>query len=114
MNVLAECDKAGVAEAAKAWIDTKNDSGANMAASEALIKLLEDTAFDKDCCKAAAEAILKDQDYLNKKSIWIFGGDGWAYDIGFGGLDHVLAQNQNVNILVFDTEGLFQHGRPGV
>ena len=104
VNVLAECDKAGVAEAAKAWIDTKNDSGANMAASEALIKLLEDTAFDKDCCKAAAEAILKDQDYLNKKSIWIFGGDGWAYDIGFGGLDHVLAQNQNVNILVFDTE----------
>lgn len=93
-----------MAEAAKAWIDTKNDSGANMAASEALIKLLEDTAFDKDCCKAAAEAILKDQDYLNKKSIWIFGGDGWAYDIGFGGLDHVLAQNQNVNILVFDTE----------
>ena len=104
VNVLAECDKAGVAEAAKAWLETKNDSGANMAASEALIKLLESTEFDKDCCKAAAQAILKDQDYLNKKSIWIFGGDGWAYDIGFGGLDHVLAQNQNVNILVFDTE----------
>ena len=104
VNVLAECDKAGVAEAAKAWIDTKNDSGANMAASEALIKLLEDTAFDKDCCKAAAEAILKDQDYLNKKSIWIFGGAGWAYDIGFGGVDHVLASGQDVNIMVFDTE----------
>ena len=49
-------------------------------------------------------SILKDKDYLAKKSIWIFGGDGWAYDIGFGGLDHVIASGEDVNILVFDTE----------
>ncbi|MBQ2916131.1 MAG: pyruvate:ferredoxin (flavodoxin) oxidoreductase, partial [Clostridia bacterium] len=51
-----------------------------------------------------APAILDEKDYLSKKSIWIFGGDGWAYDIGFGGLDHVIASGENVNIMVFDTE----------
>jgi pyruvate-ferredoxin/flavodoxin oxidoreductase len=54
--------------------------------------------------RALAEAVLNDRDIMVKKSIWIFGGDGWAYDIGFGGLDHVIAQNQDVNILVLDTE----------
>ena len=54
-------------------------------------------------CKESAE-ILEAKDYLNKKSVWIFGGDGWAYDIGFGGLDHVLASGENVNVFVFDTE----------
>ena len=49
-------------------------------------------------------AVLKDKDFLRKKSMWIFGGDGWAYDIGFGGLDHVIAQNEDINIFVFDTE----------
>ena len=58
---------------------------------------------DCDACKLAAE-ILADKDYLAKKSIWIFGGDGWAYDIGFGGLDHVLASGKDVNVFVFDTE----------
>ena len=51
-----------------------------------------------------ARRILKDKEYLSKKSQWIFGGDGWAYDIGFGGLDHVLASGEDINILVFDTE----------
>ena len=58
---------------------------------------------DCDACKLVAE-ILDKKDYLSKKSVWIFGGDGWAYDIGFGGVDHVLAQNKNVNVFVFDTE----------
>ena len=58
---------------------------------------------DCDACKLAVE-ILKDKDYLSKKSMWIFGGDGWAYDIGFGGLDHVLASGEDVNVMVFDTE----------
>ncbi len=58
---------------------------------------------DCDACKLAA-AILKDKEYLEKKSIWIFGGDGWAYDIGFGGVDHVLASGKDVNVFVFDTE----------
>ncbi len=56
-----------------------------------------------EACSLCTE-ILKDKDYLNKKSVWIFGGDGWAYDIGFGGLDHVLAQGKDVNVMVFDTE----------
>ena len=58
---------------------------------------------DCDACKLACD-ILDKKDYLSKKSVWIFGGDGWAYDIGFGGVDHVLAQNKNVNVFVFDTE----------
>ncbi|MCL1951992.1 MAG: thiamine pyrophosphate-dependent enzyme, partial [Oscillospiraceae bacterium] len=56
-----------------------------------------------EACSLARE-ILKDKDFLVKKSVWAFGGDGWAYDIGFGGLDHVIAQNEDVNLLVFDTE----------
>ena len=57
-----------------------------------------------DCKCDAIKELKENADYLAKKSIWIFGGDGWAYDIGFGGLDHVIAQNEDVNILVFDTE----------
>ena len=56
-----------------------------------------------DACKLAAE-ILQEKEYLVKKSVWIFGGDGWAYDIGYGGLDHVIASGEDVNIFVFDTE----------
>ena len=62
-----------------------------------------ETYCDCDACKLVRE-ILADKDYLAKKSVWIFGGDGWAYDIGFGGLDHVLASGQDVNVMVFDTE----------
>ena len=58
---------------------------------------------DCDACKLASE-ILENKDYLAKKSVWIFGGDGWAYDIGFGGVDHVLASGEDVNVFVFDTE----------
>ena len=58
---------------------------------------------DCDACKLA-KAILDKKEFLNKKSVWIFGGDGWAYDIGYGGLDHVLASGEDVNIFVFDTE----------
>ena len=66
-------------------------------------KDLTGTVCECDACKAARE-VLADKDLLVKKSVWIFGGDGWAYDIGYGGLDHVLAQNQDVNVLVLDTE----------
>jgi len=98
------CEDSEIARAAKAWLDTKEDGNLNAAASDALLKAIKATNFEKDCCKEAAETILTDSDYLAKKSIWAFGGDGWAYDIGFGGLDHVLAQNENINLLVFDTE----------
>ncbi len=85
------------------WKATYNDTKTNTAATEKLVAELEKV----DCCekgKAAAASILAQKDFIAKKSIWILGGDGWAYDIGFGGLDHVIASNEDVNILVFDTE----------
>ena len=85
---------------AQAWLDTFDDTEANQAASKALIAALE----AKDCGCDTRKAILDYKSYLNKKSCWIFGGDGWAFDIGFGGVDHVLASGENVNIFVFNTE----------
>ena len=85
------------------YLDTFHSTRGNDAPAKALISAIENTEFDGEA-KAAAEDFLKDKDYAAKKSQWIFGGDGWAYDIGFGGLDHVLAQNQDLNVLVFDTE----------
>ncbi|MDO4536615.1 MAG: pyruvate:ferredoxin (flavodoxin) oxidoreductase [Coriobacteriales bacterium] len=84
--------------AAAAWQESLNDAEASKKAAAALVAELEKDGSD------AAKAILADKAYLTKKSFWIFGGDGWAYDIGFGGLDHVLASGQNVNVFVFDTE----------
>ena len=83
------------------FIETKDDTRANAAATDALVAELEKAAA-AGC--PGAQAALEKKDYLAKKSIWIFGGDGWAYDIGFGGLDHVLASGENVNVMVFDTE----------
>lgn len=109
-------------KAGQAWIDTFDDREANDAPTKEFIKQLEDgldvdltgteweaewLANGKVCtCEACslASQILKDKDYLARKSVWILGGDGWAYDIGFGGLDHTIASGENVNILVFDTE----------
>ncbi len=85
----------------QAYLDTKDDGAANAEATKALVELLEKWA--NDGCDDS-KAILAQKDYLNKKSVWIFGGDGWAYDIGYGGLDHVLASGEDVNIFVFDTE----------
>ncbi len=83
------------------FLDTKDDGAANAEPTRALIALLEDWAA-KGC--QDSKEILELKDYLSKKSVWIFGGDGWAYDIGFGGLDHVLASGEDVNVFVFDTE----------
>ncbi len=98
VQALAETADAGFKPAAAAYLDTYNKGAENTIATEKLIAELEKNG------SALAKDILKDKDYLAKKSIWILGGDGWAYDIGFGGLDHVIAQNEDVNILVFDTE----------
>ena len=87
------------AAAIQAWLDTYDDGDANKAATADLIAALE---ADPEC--PYSKKILKDKEYLAKKSVWIFGGDGWAYDIGFGGLDHVLASGEDVNVMVFDTE----------
>ena len=118
-------------DAAQKWLDTYTEGEANQAATKAYVAALENSlctveelcasdnaeirAFGEklkaegetlcqcDACKLAKE-ILDKKDYLNKKSVWIFGGDGWAYDIGYGGLDHVLASGEDVNVFVFDTE----------
>ena len=82
------------------YIDTFNDGSKNTEATDKLVAKLEELNPDCDVCKN----VVKNRDFLNKKSQWIFGGDGWAYDIGFGGVDHVLASGKDVNILVFDTE----------
>lgn len=96
---LAEtATKEEVKSAAAKYLETVNDGVANTPATEELIAVLENCGCEK------AKAILKEKDFLRKKSQWIFGGDGWAYDIGFGGLDHVIASGRNINIMVFDTE----------
>ncbi|MGM9665526.1 MAG: thiamine pyrophosphate-dependent enzyme, partial [Eubacteriales bacterium] len=82
------------------YLATKNDGKANEPATKALIEMLENCG----CENELKDKILAEKDYLSKKSVWIFGGDGWAYDIGFGGLDHVLASGEDVNVMVFDTE----------
>ena len=100
---IAASDKA-TAEfkaAADKFLETKDDTKANVEPTTALIAELEKAAAAG--CEKSKEVLAK-KDYLGKKSVWIFGGDGWAYDIGFGGLDHVLASGENVNVMVFDTE----------
>ena len=97
---IAESDKAGaeLKAAFAKFVETKDKTLENAPAAEALVAELEKVQCD--CVKP----ILEKKAYLPKKSVWIFGGDGWAYDIGFGGLDHVLASGENVNVMVFDTE----------
>ncbi len=89
---------ASLKTAIEGYLSTIDDGAANSPATDALIDAL------KKSKTKASEEILKDADYLRKKSLWIFGGDGWAYDIGFSGLDHVIASGEDVNIFVFDTE----------
>ena len=92
-----------VSAEAQAWLDTYENAATNTEAADKLIAALENAELDGEANDAKAD-FLKDKDYAAKKYQFIFGGDGWAYDIGFGGLDHVIAQNQDVNIVVFDTE----------
>lgn len=101
-NDAVVLSEAGIKEA-DAWLDTYEDAAKNEADAIALINAIKAANLDGDA-KAAAEDFLKDADYAAKKYQFIFGGDGWAYDIGFGGLDHVIASHEDVNIVVFDTE----------
>ena len=93
-----------LAEEAQAWLDTKEEGEASKATSAALLAAAKAYAGDNAEAKAICDAIVEGYDLLVKKSQWIFGGDGWAYDIGYGGLDHVLASNEDVNVFVVDTE----------
>ena len=97
-DVVANGKNEAVVAAGKEWLDTFACGATNAAATDKLIAALEACGCEK------AQAILAEKDYLSKKSQWIFGGDGWAYDIGFGGVDHVLASGKDINIFVFDTE----------
>ena len=107
IGYVKELVEVGKNEAVKAaageYLATVNDGKANEAATKALVAALENC--NCTCgCSALREKILAEKQFLSKKSVWIFGGDGWAYDIGFGGLDHVLASGEDVNVMVFDTE----------
>ncbi len=97
-NEIAAISDADVKTAYDAWIATYEDGEANAKTTEDLVAALEKNG------SAEAKAVLDYKDFLSKKAVWIFGGDGWAYDIGFGGLDHVLASGEDVNVMVFDTE----------
>ena len=103
-QLLATGAPEGAAAAAQAWLDARDDSAASKDASAAYVVELEKLAEGEGEAAVLAAKILANKDYLAKKSIWIFGGDGWAYDIGYGGLDHVLASGEDVNVFVFDTE----------
>ena len=96
-----------IAAAGKEYLDTVNDGEKNTAAAEKLIAAINANpsvpTCECDACKLARK-VLEGKNYLAKKSVWIFGGDGWAFDIGFGGLDHVLASGEDVNVFVFNTE----------
>ena len=98
LDVLAETANDDVKAAIAEWNDTFNSGVTNGAATDKLVAALEACGCDK------ANEILKEKDYLAKKSQWVFGGDGWAYDIGFGGVDHILASGKDINVMVFDTE----------
>ena len=98
-TIIEKTDDEARKAACQAWLDTYNDGNANKEATKALVANLEANV----CCDTVKD-ILSKKEYLSKKSVWIFGGDGWAYDIGFGGVDHVLASNKDVNVFVFDTE----------
>ena len=97
LEKIAE-ENADVKPVVDKFIETKNDAAANKVATDELLKAIANINSKE------AKDVLADKEYLSKKSCWIFGGDGWAYDIGFGGVDHVLASGEDVNILVFDTE----------
>ena len=97
-NVVANGKNADVKAAGQEWLDTFGNGVENGPATDKLVAALE------ACGCENAQEILKDKQFLAKKSQWIFGGDGWAYDIGFGGVDHVLASGQDINVMVFDTE----------
>ena len=99
-NIVANTSDENVKSAAQAWLDTMYEGEESKATSAALVAALEAKGASCEDCKY----VLDHKDMLVKKSQWIFGGDGWAYDIGFGGVDHVLASGEDVNIFVFDTE----------
>lgn len=107
-KTVAACENApaSLRDAAQAWLDAIDDSAASHQTAKVLVAEMEKALNDNTTCndKPYVTELYDMKDMLGKPSMWIFGGDGWAYDIGYGGLDHVIASGENVNILVFDTE----------
>lgn len=97
-DVLANTADEAVKAACQEYLDTYNSGVTNGPATDKLVAALE----GQDC--GTCQDIVKNKDFLSKKSQWVFGGDGWAYDIGFGGVDHILASGKDINVMVFNTE----------
>ncbi len=105
MKALLELDvPEDLKEAMEEWLEYKDDGKESRAKSDRVVSCIENLKTSDEVIKMLCKRIVDNKDYLVKKSIWALGGDGWAYDIGYGGLDHVLASGENINILVFDTE----------
>ncbi len=105
MKALLELDiDDEMKDAFKDWLEYKDHGEESIAASQKVLDAIENMKTTDEVLKQLCDRILRYKDYLVKKSIWAIGGDGWAYDIGYGGLDHVLASGENINVLVFDTE----------
>ena len=101
--LIAKTSDAAVKEACQAWIDNREEgNGSREIADKVMDVLAKASLSGKE--KALADKIIEKKDWLVKKSIWCLGGDGWSYDIGYGGLDHALASGEDINVLVFDTE----------
>ena len=105
MRALLQLDvDESLREAVVEWLDNMNDGSVSREKSEAVLREIEDLNTNDDIIIRLCQRIAEKKDYLVKKSVWALGGDGWAYDIGYGGLDHVLAMDEDVNVLVVDTE----------
>ncbi|MGN0701830.1 MAG: pyruvate:ferredoxin (flavodoxin) oxidoreductase [Lentihominibacter sp.] len=105
MRALLELDvDEKLKEALEEWLEYKDDRKETRAKSEKVVEAINAVDTTDSVVRSLCERILEAKDYLVKKSVWALGGDGWAYDIGYGGLDHILASGENINILVFDTE----------
>ncbi|MDR1467607.1 MAG: pyruvate:ferredoxin (flavodoxin) oxidoreductase [Oscillospiraceae bacterium] len=102
-EIFTKTENENLKKYCKRYFETKENREKNKQASNKLLKCLEETNLSKDLVNSKEE-ILKNRNFLTSKSIWMFGGDGWAYDIGFGGIDHVIASLDDINILIFDTE----------
>jgi len=101
--LMAKTEKAPLKDACKDWLENVENGDQSRMYSDKLVEAISTADLCPDC-KELAEQIMLKKDFLVKKSVWCVGGDGWAYDIGFGGLDHVIASGEDINILVFDTE----------
>ena len=105
MRALLELDvDEKLKEALEEWLEYKDDRKETRAKSEKVVEAINSVDTTDSVVRSLCDRILEAKDYLVKKSVWTLGGDGWAYDIGYGGLDHILASGENINILVFDTE----------